>query len=63
MPDRDRRQVGVRWKGLRMRRWRIMRKETQREDDRGGEDPGERRFIYLGAGYFLDRKTGRLIAL
>jgi len=46
-----------------MRRWRIMRKETRREDDRGGEDPGERRFIYLGAGYFLDRKTGRLIAL
>jgi hypothetical protein len=40
-----------------------MRKDTWRKDDRGGEDLGERRFVYLGAGYFLDRKTGRLIAL
>ena len=40
-----------------------MKKDNRREDDRGREDPGEGRFIYLGAGYFLDRKTGRLIAL
>lgn len=40
-----------------------MKKDNRREDDRGREDPGERRFVYLGAGYFLDRQTGRLIAL
>ena len=40
-----------------------MRKNTRRDEDRGREEPGERRFIYLGAGYFLDRKTGRFIAL
>jgi hypothetical protein len=40
-----------------------MRKDTPRVDDSGREDPGERRFFYLGAGYFLDRKTGRVIAL
>ena len=40
-----------------------MNEDNWREDDRGREDPGEKRFVYLGAGYFLDRKTGRLIAL
>ena len=40
-----------------------MRKDTRRDEDRRREDSGERRFVYLGAGYFLDRKTGRLIAL
>ena len=38
-----------------------MRKNNRDEDrERGG--PGERRFFYLGAGYFFDRKTGRVIA-
>lgn len=40
-----------------------MRKDTRLDEDRVRDDPGERRFIYLGAGYFLDRKTGRFIAL
>ena len=39
-----------------------MRTNTRRDEDRGRE-ASERRFVYLGAGYFLDRKTGRLIAL
>jgi hypothetical protein len=39
-----------------------MRKNN-RDEDREREGPGERRFFYLGAGYFLDRKTGRVIAL
>ena len=40
-----------------------MRRDTQRDEDRGQDDHGERRFVYLGAGYFLDRKTGRFIAI
>jgi hypothetical protein len=40
-----------------------MRRDTQRKNGRGEEDSSERRFVYLGAGYFLDRKTGRVIAL
>ena len=39
-----------------------MRRNTRKEEDRGRE-ASERRFVYLGAGYFLDRKTGRVIAL
>ncbi len=39
-----------------------MRMDT-RQKDRESNDSGERRFVYLGAGYFLDRKTGRVIAL
>jgi hypothetical protein len=40
-----------------------MRKDNRRNEDREREGSGERRFYYLGAGYFLDRKTGRVIAL
>ncbi len=40
-----------------------MRKDNRRNEDRERERSGERRFYYLGAGYFLDRKTGRVIAL
>ncbi len=39
-----------------------MRK-TKRSQDRRREDAVEERFIHLGSGYFLDRETGRVVAL
>jgi hypothetical protein len=31
--------------------------------DRGRKDSIEERFLHLGSGYFLDRETGRVVAL
>lgn len=34
-----------------------------RRQDRRREEPIEERFVHLGSGYFLDRQTGRVLAL
>ena len=40
-----------------------MRRDEQQRRKRSQPDPLEERFIHLGAGYFLDRQSGRVLVI